>query len=123
MARLDPVAAGQRDTYVRLEQGTQSAGRSSRPILSWSLLESVWANKRDTSGAERLRAQQVEAQFDTTFTIPYSAAMDPTLVDVPTLRRVVYAERVFDIVFARLVGRRQGIELATRAGTRLGETP
>ncbi len=113
------VSAGRRDKQIRLEQGTKENGRSTRPVMRWDLLDDVWAHQAVASGSERFRASQIEAVFDTTFTIPYRADMDPDRVDVPTLRRVVFEGRAFDIVFARQVGRRRGIELATRAGSRL----
>lgn len=119
MADQQPVASGRRDKYVQLEQGEKGTGRSTRPVVSWSLLTNVWAHKDDTGGTERFRASALDATIDATFTIPYLSTMDPELVDVPATRRIVYEGRIFDILYARQVGRRRGIELATKAGSRI----
>lgn len=119
MAENPAVVAGRRDKRVRLERGTKQTGRSTRPVVSWDLLREVWANKADAGGSERLRAESIDAVFDATFTIPYFPDMDPELVDVPAERRIVYAGRAFEVVSARQLGRRRGIELLTRTGTRI----
>lgn len=115
----EPVAAGRRDRYVRLDQGTSSEGRSGRPVETWTVLAYAWANKADGGGSERLRTEQIQAQFDTTFVIPYRADMDPELVDVPATRRVVFEGRAFDVVGARQIGYRKAIELLAMAGSRI----
>jgi hypothetical protein len=49
----------------------------------------------------------------------YRADMDPDLVDVPKARRLVFGGRVHDIAAAQHLGRREGIELSTKATTQV----
>jgi hypothetical protein len=44
--------------------------------------------------------------------------MDPDLVDVPKLRRVLFHGRIHDIVAANQIGMREGVELLTLASGR-----
>lgn len=115
-------AAGRRDRLIRIDAGTPRAGRSGRPVTDWStLFDDVWASRGDLTGSESFRASQIQASFDTVFVVPYEAEMDPELVDLPALRRVVCDGRIFDIVGARIVGNRQSVELATKATSRIPE--
>ena len=50
----------------------------------------------------------------------YIASMDPELVDVPKLRRLVYQGRTYEIVHAAMIGRREGIEFLTIASSKAG---
>lgn len=110
------VASGQRDRVVVIQQLTDSVGASRFPVESWSDLTVVWARKEERGGRERFTEHQVLAPYDTTWTIPYFADMDPELVDVRKARRLVVKGRVHDIVAAQEVGRKRAIELQTLAG-------
>lgn len=116
MSRAD-AASGARDRQVTIQQLTASTGGSGYPVETWADLRMVWAHKRDLSvGAERFIANQEVASYNTVWTLPYVADMDPELVDVPKSRRLLVHGRVHDIVAAVEVGRREGIELRTVAG-------
>ena len=49
------------------------------------------------------------------FAFPYRADMDPDLIDVPKVRRLLYKGRVYDIVAATLLSRQEGVEVETLA--------
>jgi head-tail adaptor len=113
-----PAEAGDRDRFVTIQQVAESAGGSGFPVETWStLVESMPASRIDVSGRERMLAGQLAAQMETRWEINYREDMDPALVDVPKTRRLVFSGRVFDIVSAREVGRREALELMTIAGT------
>jgi hypothetical protein len=76
-------------------------------------------NRLDVRADERFAANQPGAFLETTWQMPYRSDMDPDLVDVPTARRLVYLQRVYDIKAASSVGR-EGIELLTLAGSKVG---
>ena len=119
----DRLAAGRRDWFVTIEQrsATDTPDASSgEPAETWTeLISGMPAAREDAKGTERFAANQMSAPFDARWEINYRADMDPALVDVPELRRLVYENRVHDIVAASEMGRRRGIELWTLASSGL----
>lgn len=113
---------GQRDRIVTLEErsATDAKSTSQFPKETWTtLVEEMPAGKEDVGAKELFRSGQLAARVDTRWEINYRADMDPELLDVPKLRRVVHRGRVHDIVSASVIGRRDGIELLTMASTRV----
>lgn len=110
------AAAGRRDRLVTIQQLSESKGASNFPVSGWTDLAQVWANKDDIGGQERFLSNQESAPFDTRWSIPWMASMNPDTVDVPKRRRLLVESRVHDIVAAQEIGRREGIELHTVAG-------
>lgn len=109
-----PMEAGERDRAVTIQQADDAASTSKIPIERWTTLASVvWMRKMDANAWEKVKADQVAAAFDTQWEMGYWREMDPELVDVQKTRRLVYQERVYLIVGASLIGRREGIELLT----------
>lgn len=116
-----PVAgAGARDRWITIQELTQTTGTSGFPIESWDTLKQVWAHKKEATGSrfmnQRFVAHQLSEPFDTEWEIPYSADMDPELVNVRKERRLLVRGRAHDIVWAGEIGRRRGIQLRTLAG-------
>lgn len=113
---------GARDRAVLIQQAEPTSGTSGFPRDAWSTLATVvWMEKGDTRAEERWKTAQVAAKFDSIWEMGYREDMDPELVDVPKLRRLVYQGRAYQIVGAILIGRREGIELATIASTKVVE--
>lgn len=113
-----PMEPGERDRAVTIEQMTSSSGTTGYPVETWTtLVTPVWMRKLETRGNERFSAggAQVTAAADTQWEMGYRADMDPELVDVPKLRRLVYQGRVYNIEAASMIGRREGVELLTLA--------
>jgi len=114
------VDAGARDRRVTVQTrpAADAADASGAPteIGEWTDLVTVWAQRVDIGGRERFTAQQMSAPYDERWRIGYRADLDPELVDVRKLRRLVYRSQVRDIVGAELLGRRDGIELLTLTG-------
>jgi SPP1 family predicted phage head-tail adaptor len=112
-----PMDPGERDRPVTIQQRASSAAGTGFPVETWTtLISSTWMRKIDLKGQERMQAGQLAARFDTMFEMAYRVDMDPELVDVTTKRRLVYQGRVYDIVAASQIGRREGVELSTLAG-------
>lgn len=110
-----PMEPGERDVSVAIEQLTESTGTSRFPVEAWTPLATVWMRRLGLKAQERFVANQLSAAAETQWEMGYVAAMDPDLVDVPKTRRLVYQGRTHDIVAAEVIGRREGIELLTRA--------
>lgn len=112
--------AGRRDRWITIEERTPSdaVDEAGGPIEVWTPLVSMPAFKKDIDARELFKAEQMASSFDTEWNIGYRADMDPELLDVPTLRRVIHQGRQHDIVSAKHIGRREEITLLTLASTK-----
>jgi head-tail adaptor len=119
--RRGPFDPGERDRIITIQELSVSVDPTSgEPLESWStLIDNVPASKGDIRGMERFIANQESSAFDARFEFSYRLDMDPDLVDVPATRRIVYQNRVHDIVSAQEIGRREGIECLTLANTKV----
>lgn len=113
------ASSGQRDKRVTIESrpSEDAVGGSGFPVESWSVVAIEWMSKQDFAADEQFKSAQLAASFTSVFRLAYRADMDPDVVDVTKLRRLVYQGRVFDILGARQVGRQAEIELITLAGS------
>ena len=115
-----PMDPGQRDRAVTIQQLTEGVDASGAPTETWTtLVTPVWMRKRDLRQDERFKASQLSAPVETMWEMPYRTDMDPESVDVPKTRRLLYQQRTYDIVGASQIGRREGIELMTLAGSKV----
>jgi len=105
---------GAYDRYIEIQTMTEAA--PGFPVESWTCLFKTSAYREDMSGHERFVSDRLSAPYDTTWVLPYRPEMDPDTVDVRKTRRLVYQSRVYDIVSAHQIGRKDGIELKTLAG-------
>lgn len=108
---------GKRDRLVTIQEMTSSIDADSgEPVEAWDTLATVFMEKVEMRGNERFQSQQMTAPYDTRWRLPYRTDMDPETLDVPKDRRLVYKNRVYDIISAQMIGRRDGIELMTLSG-------
>jgi head-tail adaptor len=118
---LSRHASGERDRLVTIQklpdpEATEDTGY---PREEWRNLTDMIASRIELGGQERFTANQVSAPYDTRWQIPYRPDMDPEVIDVPKLRRLVVRGRVHNIVEAMVLGRYYMIELLTQSGPRL----
>ncbi len=100
------MSIGRQDKLVTIQQYTTNTRQDSGfPSEPWTNLGQAWMSKRDSSGNERLRMGELQAAFDTEWTLSYRTDMDPEAIDVPKNRRLVYGGRTFDITRAVLKDR------------------
>lgn len=115
--RVAGVPSGYRDQSILIEQrpATDTPDPvSGEPTADWTtLVASMPAARESLRGWERQTANQTTAGYDERWEINYRADMDPDLVDVPKLRRIVFGGRTLDIVSANQIGRRRAIEFFT----------
>lgn len=102
------ASAGEREFYITLQQLTEGTANSNFPTESWTQLGKVWASRDYVTLDERATADQLSATAVVEWDIPYSVSMDPDLVDVAKKRRLVYKDRVYDVLSGRLGSRAQG---------------
>lgn len=121
MASRIGVDPGERPYMVTIEQrsAADAVDASGAPVETWStLVANMPASKGNMTTREQFESHQVSASADTRFVINYRLDMDPDLVDVTKVRRIVHRDRIYDIVGASQIGYREGIELKTLTGMR-----
>lgn len=107
--------AGTLDREVEIQQLTEST-TAGYPVETWETLDDlVWMSKVDTRGREAFRGAQLSATYDTRWEMHWREDMDPDVIDVPKMRRLLYRGRVHDITAAIELGRQEGIALLTIA--------
>lgn len=115
MRKYVPMDAGERDRIITIQQRSATDtidATSGAPVETWTtLVASMPAARYDAAARERFSADQLSWKHDAVFEINYRADMDPDLLNVPKLRRVVFHGRTLDIVHAAQIGRREGIML------------
>jgi SPP1 family predicted phage head-tail adaptor len=109
------AAAGARTKLVTIQQMTETAGPSGRPVETWATLGQAWMRRDDSSGDEAFQNEGLNSRYDTRWTMPYQADMDPERVNVPKYRRLKLFGRVYDIVTASPIGLNHQIALMTIA--------
>jgi head-tail adaptor len=115
------IDTGQRDKLVTIQQLTEGRGTSGFPTDTWTTLAAgVFMAREDVGGdvasrRERFVANQEMAVSDTRWTMLFRADMDPELLDIPKVRRLLYRGRTYNITAARPIGQRDSIELLTQA--------
>jgi len=117
MTRRSAMEPGERDHTILIQQRAASDAVDSVGAPTddpWTtLVAAMPASREDISARERFAAEQLSASYDTRWEINYRLDMDPWLIDVPKLRRILYQGRVLNIVAANQIGRREGVELLT----------
>ena len=107
--------AGARDRLVTIQQVADSSGESGFPVETWTTLATMYASRKELRTAvanEDMRpAGMLSARFETEWDLPYRADIDPEIVNVPKVRRLVYEGRVHDILHAQVIGRRRGVKV------------
>jgi hypothetical protein len=92
------------------------------PTDVWTTLRVAYMSKSEMStlrGQEHFTAGQLSAPTITKWQMDYVPDMDPDLVDVAKLRRLVYRSRAYDITDAHVMGMRRGVEFTTVTANRV----
>lgn len=108
MARLP---AGKRDRRIDLQRATLVKDEFNEDVPTWFTFATVWAEKRDVSDGERVKAAEVAAEISTRFTILWSTQVS----DLSPKDRILFGDRVFDIYSVKELDRRKGIEITATA--------
>ena len=104
-------SAGHRDRYVLIEQVDDPDAQF--PL--WIPLGFEWMSRDDTAADEHFSSDQVSAWGEAEWQMAYRAEMDPELLDVPKLRRLIYEGRTYEIRKAAPLAWKRDIALFTLA--------
>jgi SPP1 family predicted phage head-tail adaptor len=103
------MRAGDLDQRITIRRAaiTAAASAFNEPEEVWADLATVWAQAKDASAAESLRAAEVGAEITTRFTVRWS----PTIAGIDPRDRVLWRGREHNITAVRDVGRRAWREI------------
>jgi head-tail adaptor len=106
-------SSGQRTRHVLIEQ-VQTPGAQ---WPQWVPLDMAWMSREDLSADERFVSDQKSAYGQIRWRMAYRKDMDPEVIDVPAVRRLVYEGRTYEIQTAEPLGWKRDIALITLART------
>jgi SPP1 family predicted phage head-tail adaptor len=110
-----PIGAGARDRWVTIQgRPEDSTAGSGFPIDGpWTDLATVAMARDDLDAIEVTRANQEQSKMTVRWETAYRPDCDPERLDIAKLRRLCYRDRVYDVLTASMIGRRQTIVFVT----------
>ena len=105
------LAAGKLDRRIILQRFTATRDEYNEPVRSWTTLATVSASYEPLSDGEVYRAGETMAEASARFVVRYSS----TVADMSPVDRLVFDGRTYEIVRAKEIGRRVGIEITAVA--------
>lgn len=99
------------DRRITIQRGTPVRDDLNNEVLAWTDLVALSASRRAASTNERLAQQEVGADFEQVFATRWS----PTAATINPKDRLVFDGRIYDIVSATEIGRRDGILIKATA--------
>ena len=109
------LPAGKRDRRIAFESATAGPPTpSGEPVVTWGTYFECWSERKDLTGSELFRAQQLAAKATVRYRIPYPYGKSVTPREG---LRIVDQGRTYDIRYVSEVGLRgrEGLELLAEA--------
>ncbi|HON00634.1 MAG TPA: phage head closure protein [Acidobacteriota bacterium] len=102
------MRSGRLDRRIKLQRKTVVENSYGEPIETWVDLATVWAEYLPARSVERYAATQMMAEVDTRWRIRYRTDLTP-------IDRLSYAGRLYDVTGVVEMGRREGLEIYSKA--------
>jgi SPP1 family predicted phage head-tail adaptor len=105
------VKSGERDRLITLQQKTYTLDGFGGEVITWTTIGQRWASSMPVKDGERFGNQEAIATITHRFRISWdqaAAQVDPTY-------RVLFDNRLYDVVAVKEIGRREGIEISATA--------
>lgn len=106
------MRAGRLDRRITIQVRSQIRDSFGQSSETWADLHEVSASYKPVRAGERFAAQQTLGEEAAVFTIRYRADLSLS----PAEHRIVYRERVWNILGFSELGRREGWEIQAAAG-------
>jgi len=103
--------AGAYDRVISVETLTTTQAADGQPIETWTEAYTLKACIESQAAMERFVAQQRFATVDTLFRVRWNQAITPTMS--PRTHRIVYRDRVFELLGVVEIGRKVEAHLPT----------
>ena len=101
------------DRRITIERYGVTYDEYNQPTEGWTELAKRWAEKKDVSDGEKLRAAQVGASLSTRFVVRY----DSITKTITAADRIVYEDKTYTIVGIKEgEGRRRSLEITATTG-------
>lgn len=101
------MRAGRLDRRITIITPSATQDAYGEEIRNWSTLAEVWAGLRYAGQGERFTENQFQGMVDTVFSIRWSN----TVKTMDVRNRVIFDNRIFDIVGIHEISRREGLEI------------
>ena len=98
------MRAGALDRRVTIQTSTETQDNTGAVVIIWSTFATIWGNRRDTTGRERVLAGAETAIADCVWRIRW-------LADLEAKMRLLEGDDVWDIVAVAELGRREWLDL------------
>lgn len=98
------MRAGKLDRKITIQEKIVTQTESGEPVETWSDIVEVWAQVKPNRGDERFGVMQNVGKAVVTFHMRW-------LSNVSVLNRVIYDEKIWDILDVREIGRNVGLEI------------
>jgi head-tail adaptor len=107
------LQAGARDRLVTIQALTDTVDAEGVPVEGWAdLTPPEWMWKQDAvareRAAERFDAMQWAAHSYTEWECGFRADLDPEVIDLPKRRRLVFRDRIYNILQAAVLPHEDG---------------
>lgn len=103
--------AGTYDRKITIQSKTTAYNADGQPIDTWSTAFTLNARIESQSATERFASSQQYATVETLFRVRWQEAITPTLK--PQSHRIVYRDRVYDLLGVVEIGRKVEAHLPT----------
>jgi SPP1 family predicted phage head-tail adaptor len=101
---MGALRAGDLDRRITIERPAAAQNGFGEDVPSWAEVATVWASKRDLTGAEYFRAASINAEITTRFRLRYLAGLTADM-------RIVIGSEIYVIASIAELGRREGLEI------------
>lgn len=113
--------SGRYDRLLTIQSATRTRNSVGEEVVSWATFATVWATRETQTATERFLGAQPFAEVDTLWRCGWN--VDIMSVLSPKNHRIVYRDRVFDILGVVEIGRREEAHIPTKARTDGGGQP
>ena len=96
---------------VVIERNTPTTNAYNEEVESWAALLTVYATRRTVSDGERWRNDEISAQIQEPFWIPWSG----TISDLSAKDRLNIGGKIYNILGVKEIGRRKTYEIRAAA--------
>lgn len=105
------MPAGVRDRRIKLQRALTSKNALNEDVTTWGTFATRWAEKRDVSDGEQMRAAEVGATLTTRFRVLH----DSETATLTPRDRLLLDGLVYEITGIKEIGTRVGVEITATA--------
>jgi SPP1 family predicted phage head-tail adaptor len=101
------MRAGKLDRRIRIESKSATLDSYGQEVISWVLVDEVWAEIDPKRGNEIMASMQTTPEATKIFRIRYLSTVNENC-------RIVYRSEAYDIKYIAEIGRQEGMEITAQ---------